>query len=139
MIWRILSYWARFLEDVEPDFAAFGHGLAGVNEGDEVAKGVFEDFDELAGEGDFGDEEDSGFAGFERFCGHLEVEIGFTATSNASEETSGAGGFLEGSKGIFLGRVEVDKGQFKKIWRFGGVRGCLRGFSGGGLWLDGRG
>lgn len=110
MIWRILSYWARFLEDVEPDFAAFGHGLAGVNEGDEVAKGVFKDFDELAGEGDFGDEEDGGFLLPERFRGELEVDIGFTATGNASEQRSVSWGLFDGSEGIFLGRIELDEG-----------------------------
>ena len=44
----------------------------------------------------------------ERRRGHFEVDIGFTATSNASKETSGSWGFLEGFKGIFLGEIQED-------------------------------
>ncbi len=42
----------------------FGFGLFGVEEGDLSAESLFENLDELGGEGDFGDEEDDGFAGF---------------------------------------------------------------------------
>ncbi len=41
----------------------FGFGLFGVEEGDLAVEGLFEDLDELGGEGNFGDEEDGGFAG----------------------------------------------------------------------------
>ncbi len=56
-----------------------------MDEDDAAAEGLFEDFDELAGEGDFRDEEDGGFLRFEGVFGHFEVDIGFTATGNASE------------------------------------------------------
>ena len=50
-------------EEVFPDLMAGGFGLIGMNESDVAAEGVFKDLDELAGEGDFGDEEDGGFLG----------------------------------------------------------------------------
>lgn len=46
---------------MEPGLAAFDEGLVRVDEGDAVGKGLLEDFDELAGEGDFWDEENGGF------------------------------------------------------------------------------
>ncbi len=42
-------------DSVEPDFAALGHGLLGMNQGDAIAEGLLENADELAGEGDFWD------------------------------------------------------------------------------------
>ncbi len=81
-----------------------------MNEEDTVAEGVVEDFDELAGEGDFGDEEDGGFLRLERVRGHLEVEIGLTTTGDAAQKTSAARGVLELSEGFSLSRIEVDEG-----------------------------
>ncbi len=51
-------------EGVKPDFATFGHGLLGVHENNTVTEGIREDFDELAGQSDLGDEEDGGFLRF---------------------------------------------------------------------------
>lgn len=95
--------------DLEPDLAAFGEGLAGMDENDAVAEGLGEDFDELASEGDFGDEEDGGFLLFEGLCGQCEVDISFTATGNASEERGGSWGLLEALEGGFLGVIEGDE------------------------------
>lgn len=50
---------------------AVGFGLFGVEEGDLVFESGFEDLDELGSEGDFGDEEDDGLAGFEGFGGEF--------------------------------------------------------------------
>jgi hypothetical protein len=85
----------------------------------------------LAGEGDFGDEEDGGFLCFEGVFGHFEVDIGFTATGNASKQPSGSWGFLEALEGISLGFIERNWRDFG-IWggflrsgvggRFGGSR-----------------
>ena len=85
--------------------AALDEGLVGVDEDDATFEGLLEDFDELAGEGDFRDEEDGGFLRFEGVFGHFEVDIGFTATGNASEQTSGSWGFLEALEGILLGFI----------------------------------
>ena len=54
-------------EEVKPEAAAGGRGLLGVEQGDAVAEGLLENLDDLAGEGDFGDEEDDGFLRFEGF------------------------------------------------------------------------
>ncbi len=96
-------------EDVEPDLAAFGGGLAGMDEEDALAEGGFEDFDELTGEGDFRDEEDGGFAALEGFRGELEVDISFTAAGDAAEERSVPWGLLDSFEGFSLGRIEIDE------------------------------
>lgn len=41
--------------------AAFDEGLVGMDEDDAAGEGLLEDFDELTGESDFGDEENGGF------------------------------------------------------------------------------
>ena len=51
------------VQDGFPSEVAFGFGLFRVEEGNLAVEGLFEDLDELGGEGDFGDEEDGGFAG----------------------------------------------------------------------------
>ena len=40
---------------------ALGFGLAAMNQNDIFFEGFFENFDELGGQGDFGEEEDDGF------------------------------------------------------------------------------
>lgn len=95
-------------EDFEPSGTALGHGLLGVDENDFIWEGLLKNADELAGEGDFGDEQDGGFAGFEGLGGESEVDIGFAATGDAAQEAGGAGGGFEGFKGGFLGRIEGD-------------------------------
>ncbi len=57
-----------------------------MDKADAGAEGGFENLDELAGEGDFGDEEDDGLTVFKGILGHFEIDVGFTATSNAMEE-----------------------------------------------------
>lgn len=99
--------------------AALDEGLVGVDEDDATFEGLLEDFDELAGEGDFRDEEDGGFLRFEGVFGHFEVDIGFTATGNASKQTSGSWGFLEALEGISLGFIE-------RNWRNFGIWGGFR-------------
>lgn len=49
---------------MEPGLAAFDEGLVRVDEDDAAGEGLLEDFDELAGEGDFWDEENGGFLPF---------------------------------------------------------------------------
>lgn len=120
-------------EDVEPDLATFGGGLAGMDEENTLTEGSFEDFDQLASEGDFGNKKDGGFAALEGFRGELEIDIGFTATSNASKKRSVSWGLLEALEGFLLGRIEVDEGQFEAIWRIWGFRGSERGVFGGRL------
>jgi len=100
-----------------------------VDEDNAATEGLFEDFDELAGEGDFRDEEDGGFLRFEGVFGHFEVDIGFTATGNASEQTSGSWGFLEALEGILLGFVERNWRNFGILGGFLGSR--VRGRFGG--------
>lgn len=39
---------------------ALGFGLFGVNQNNVAFEGLFEDFDKLGGQGDFGDEQDGG-------------------------------------------------------------------------------
>lgn len=97
-------------EDVEPDLAAFGGGLAGMDEEDALTEGGFEDFDELAGESDFRDEEDGGFAALEGFRGELEVDISLTAAGDAAEERGVSWGLLDSFEGFALGRIEIDEG-----------------------------
>lgn len=103
---------------MEPGLAAFDEGLVGVDEDDAVFEGLGENFDELTGEGDFWDEEDGGFLLFESVFGQFEVDIGFTTTSYASEQTRGSWGFLEALEGFLLGWVE----------RNGGILAILGGF-----------
>lgn len=45
---------------MEPGLAAFDEGLVRVDEDDAAGEGLLEDFDKLAGEGDFWDEENGG-------------------------------------------------------------------------------
>lgn len=97
-------------KDVEPDLAAFGHGLLGMDEADAVAEGLLEDTDKLASKGNFGDEKDNRLVILDGFGGELEVDIGLATTGNAAEEAGVARGFLEGSQGLFLGGVERDFG-----------------------------
>ena len=50
--------------DFEPGFATLDHSEIGVHNDDTVAKSFLENADELASEGDFGNEENGGFLGF---------------------------------------------------------------------------
>lgn len=118
------------LEDLEPDFAAFGHGLGGVNEENTLTEGLLKDLDELAGKGDLGDEEDDGFLLLERVRGELEVDISLAATGDAAEETRGSWGLLEGAESGFLGGVE-ENGGWSEGLRQRGVLGDSRGLRGG--------
>lgn len=94
-----------------------------MDEGDTVAEGLGEDFNELAGEGDFGDEKDGGFLVFEGICSQCEVDVGFSAACYAPEERSAFRGLLEASEGILLGAIERDGGGILvKKWLF-----CVRG------------
>ncbi len=129
LFWIInFSSWARTIHNVEPDLAAFGHGLLGMNEDDSIAESFGKNADKLAGEGDFGDEENGGFLRFEGISGHFEVNIGFATTGNAAEEFSTLRRALEGLESFLLRRVERDEGQFKQIWRIWALRGVLSGF-----------
>lgn len=38
----------------------------------------------------------------------MEIDVGFTATSDAAEEAGGAGGFVEGLQGLLLMQIELD-------------------------------
>lgn len=107
------------MEDFKPCLAAFSGGLVGVDEMDARAESLLEDVDELGSEGDFGDEEDSGLLRFKALSGHFEVDIGFTATSYASEQTSGSWGLLEGFKSILLIFGERNGGDFRGFGVFG--------------------
>lgn len=106
---RLMRRRASLGENVEPDLATLGHGLLRMDEDDLVTEGLREDFDELAGESDFRDEEDSGFVILERIRGEFEVNIGLAATSDAAEQTSSTrgandlreSGGLSGIKGDF--------------------------------------
>ncbi len=74
------------LEDLGPNFAALGHGLSGMEEKNTFAESLFKNLDELASEGDFGDEKDSGSM---LACGtgcKFEVDVSFAATSDATKE-----------------------------------------------------
>ncbi len=76
-----------------------------MDEDDAIAEGLLENFHKLASEGDFWHEKDSGILASEGISGHLKVDIGFTATSNASEQRSGSWGILEALKGSFLSGI----------------------------------
>lgn len=56
-----------------------------MEENDAVAEGLLENLDDLAGEGDFGDEEDDGGLGLKGLSSEFKVKVGFTATSHTSE------------------------------------------------------
>ena len=50
--------------DAEPGLATFDHGEIGMHDNDAVAESFLKNPDQLAGEGDFGNEENGGFLGF---------------------------------------------------------------------------
>lgn len=112
-------------EESEPGGAAFGKGLVGMDENGAPGEGMFEDFDELASEGDFGDEKDGRFLGLEGVFGEFKVDVGFATTGNALEKCSALSGALDGSESGFLGSVEQNGGIFGI---FSGIFGILDGF-----------
>ena len=60
-----------------------------MKDGDEFgafAEAGLEALDGLGGEGDFGEEDDDGFACFEGGLGGLEVDLGFAGAGDAVEE-----------------------------------------------------
>ncbi len=79
-----------------------------MDETDAVAESLLEDTNELAGEGDFRDEEDDGAPLGEGFGGELEVDIGLAAAGDATEEAGVAGGLLELGESALLGGIEGD-------------------------------
>lgn len=81
---------------------ALGFGLTRVDEGDVATKSRLKNLDQLRGEGYLGDEKYCGEALCEGLGGHLEVDIGLAATSDAMEETSVFWGLLEVYEGLFL-------------------------------------
>lgn len=69
----------------------------------------------MAGESDFGDEENRGFALCEGLRGQTKVDIGLTATSDASEQTRATLSLLEALESGFLGRIKGDEGEFASL------------------------
>lgn len=77
------------LADAVPFVEAFALGEGGVKNGDEFgsfAEAGLEALNGLGSEGDFGKENDDGFASGEGGLGGLEVDFGFARASDAVEE-----------------------------------------------------
>lgn len=108
-----VSFFTSRLEELEPGFSPLDERLVGMDKGDKITKSLFKNFDQLASEGDFRDEKNDGFLLFEGIGGELEIDIGFTATGDTSEQMSAFWGLLEGFQGLFLGRIELNQ------WKFG--------------------
>ena len=63
-------------EEAKPEAAAGGGGLLGVEQGDAVAEGLLENLDDLASEGDFGDEQQHVLPAGERPGNQMDVDFG---------------------------------------------------------------
>lgn len=93
-------------ENFEPSGAALDHGLLGMDEHDLIGESFGENVDELAGEGDFGNEENGGFLLVESIGGEGKVDIGFATTGYTAQKAGGARDGFELAKGGLLGGIE---------------------------------